>query len=101
MSMENHLTSSDEEYYSSHEFSTAFEFWNKGTELEQDTYLLTSSSSEKTLMNDFTSATAKKQSDPITAPATKWDADPRNLDLVDNYGSIAYLSDILTGEVSI
>ncbi|KAM9909587.1 hypothetical protein OXX69_005282 [Metschnikowia pulcherrima] len=101
MSMENHLTSSDEEYYSSHEFSTAFEFWNKGTELEQDTYLLTSSSSEKTLMNDFTSAPAKKQSDPITAPATKWDADPRILDLVDHYGSIAYLSDILTGEVSI
>lgn len=98
MVVDSHLASSDEEYFSSHEFSNALDFWGKDGDPEPETWLMTSSSSEKTLMNDH--AWPPKKVDSPQPRVTKWDGQA-SLDLVENYGSMAYLSHILSGEIEI
>lgn len=71
--------SSDDEYFSSSEFSTALEFFNQKPVDTEDHATLTSSSSDRTLMNDKLN--------------TKGDNFALRLD------SVAYLSDFLNGTV--
>ncbi|GEQ70461.1 hypothetical protein JCM33374_g4138 [Metschnikowia sp. JCM 33374] len=103
MSVGTPCASSEDEYFSSHEFSSAFEIWNKTTEQEQKTLMMTSSSSEMTLMNDLMTPRGKIESEGEVhgGQPSKWADSGRGIEFVDRYGSLAYLSDILTGEVAI
>lgn len=80
-------SSSDEEYFSSQEFGNALDFWEKDG--EEETLMLTLSSSEKTLRNEYFASPQLKQH--------VWSAD----DELENFGSMVYLSDILNGRLQI
>lgn len=74
------MSSSEDEYFSSYEFSTALEYYKLKAVDEEDYVTLTSSSSDRTLMNDMLNS--------------KGDSIGLRLD------SVAYLSDILNGTIN-
>ncbi|OBA20511.1 hypothetical protein METBIDRAFT_32505 [Metschnikowia bicuspidata var. bicuspidata NRRL YB-4993] len=97
LQMQSNAIVSDEEDLPSSELANALDLWNKSIEQDQESYLLTSSSSEKTLMNELTSPSKAKQSLKlvVNSQTLTWEG----MEHMDSYDSIVYLSDIFIGEV--